>query len=617
MSNQTNSTRSGEQDFWFLDKYPKEIDLDGLILTASDGALFGDGVELGNTALWSNYPVLPADDTNRTIFFGLDRLRDIGGYLYWNDNLLAEAGVVPDVGDWSLYPALQDVDLVSYGLNFNGHILTADTTKLYFNGTDVVLAWASRPALEDVYMNSHHIQDCTDVNCINVISQDVLTIDGKTQALIKSQDAVNLICGELLSDPENVNTMNLITQYGEKTEINITAGGGTPLAGAGGTIRITAQAGSIGTAVGVGGSIELLALSSAADTSLTSKISMNAASIISSAGALPTIGSVAGYNYIFGNAGVNIMCDIIGSVIPNFLGTVYIYGRNGVAIPGNGGLTPPDGGLFVTHIFPYSNGISRPDLIVSGLYNAKVRLQDVSEFSGSGCTMNGISSLSSTTTDSGTLSVRTTLSIGLGLTDTGIINMGGTSLTPSQINLGTTGSITGVTSINGAPYTVGAEWSTYPANGDVDMATHDITNCTTISTANVDLGGLVLTPNGDSSRIQTVNGECAYISDRPQIFRVPAFLTVTLDDSMYGSTYIMYTATPTTFVFFQGTVSPDFYINVKNGSFSTGGGSDLIVKINNVVVNSPNPTLYMATPSTSSNMCVLTYADVSNGWYLF
>jgi len=93
---------------------------------------------------------------------------------------------------------------------------------------------------------------------------------------------------------------------------------------------VTYSAGS--TTVANGGVITLTATSPIAlPYTLTSAIKLSAASIVSYAGAISPYGSLAGYNFVQGLGGVNIVAGGVPT-LPNTLGTVYIYGANGTSV---------------------------------------------------------------------------------------------------------------------------------------------------------------------------------------------------------------------------------------------------------------------------------------------
>jgi hypothetical protein len=158
------------------------------------------------------------------------------------------------------------------------------------------------------------------------------------------------------SDVGNNATVNLVASNGNRGQINLTANPG--FAGVQGEVNITANGGSIG-GVGLGGLITMTANTPIGLSNLTSAIRFSAAGINSYAGAIPSIASLAGYNFIYGTLGVNIAAGL-PSVFPNAGGTVYIYGTNGVEIPSD---------AYMKNIYPYWDGITTPpDLNIEGRY---------------------------------------------------------------------------------------------------------------------------------------------------------------------------------------------------------------------------------------------------------
>jgi hypothetical protein len=119
---------------------------------------------------------------------------------------------------------------------------------------------------------------------------------------------------------------------GNRGEISMTAGPG--LAGIRGEINLTANGGTVpGTGIGNGGIVNITANSAPfALSNLTSAINLSAAGINSYAGAIPAVGSLLGYNFIYGTLGVNICAGLPPGALPNFPGTTYIYGTTGVEI---------------------------------------------------------------------------------------------------------------------------------------------------------------------------------------------------------------------------------------------------------------------------------------------
>lgn len=218
-----------------------------------------------------------------------------------------------------------------------------------------------------------------------------------------------------------VPTVNILATGGAGGAVNITADNG--YAGtAYGHVSIVANGGTTGE-VATGGLVEITANTPVgAVPTLSGAIKLSSAGINSYAGAIPSIGSLTGYNFIYGNAGVNI-CAGTPSLLPNTGVTTYLYGANGIELNSD---------VYTTSIQPFWNGITsnvEPLLIkgrpaVFGFHSeGVVVLENVS-------TINGVP-------PGGGASWVGTATSALDMSNYGITNIS---------------SLTGVSSINGAVY---------------------------------------------------------------------------------------------------------------------------------------------------------------------
>ena len=151
--------------------------------------------------------------------------------------------------------------------------------------------------------------------------------------------------------------INLNAQNGKYGIITLNAGAGYTYLGVGspvgGSVVINAQGGSA-QGIAFGGTIALNAYSGTGTLSnATSKITMNAAGILSWAGVGVPVGSVAGYNYLHGDATVSITAGSITAGVPP-VGTVYLYAGNGTVV---------QNGLYTDTISPRNYG---GDLYIQG-----------------------------------------------------------------------------------------------------------------------------------------------------------------------------------------------------------------------------------------------------------
>ena len=286
--------------------------------------------------------------------------------------------------------------------------------------------------------------------------------------------------------------------------------------GKGGNINLTADAGSVtisGTTYGVGGQISLTANSPLTlPYNLTSAIKLSAASILSYAGAVSPVGSLAGYNYIQGTLGVNIVAGSASSV-PNTAGTIYLYGANGTKIQNalyvDSIINYPGGNL---NIHPSGGAVDMTGVQFIGMGSASNENRSYPVIRGDGSSsLYGFNSVSANTIDGTThtgtnLNGFTNLNNSFGgdgggfgdLTLTayktaGIITPTYRNITlnsSSNINLNTSNS--GQVLVNGVPISGASAWSTYPATQNVDFSNFALLNVANID--GVTFSNLVETP---------------------------------------------------------------------------------------------------------------------------
>jgi hypothetical protein len=222
--------------------------------------------------------------------------------------------------------------------------------------------------------------------------------------------------------------INLTAENGLGGNIVLNSNGGFSVAGQQvgfGAITLNAL-GASNQAFGLGGKIDLNAYSAAAGEygGFTSRVSASAATIALSAGAAPTLPGLAGSMNIFGNGAVSIVSSIVPPVLPQIPETIYMYGLLGVRMESPAGIQMLSD-TYMGNVYPIAGG----DLVLQGrsLPDGYVRVED--------CT---------------------------------------------NIDMVGTGAITGVQTINGVAYPppVGdvADWATFPAIQNVDMAAFKITN---------------------------------------------------------------------------------------------------------------------------------------------
>ena len=289
--------------------------------------------------------------------------------------------------------------------NLDGNILTTDTGtggELLLNGIPIATTsnisslteWSFYPAISTIDCSTHNLIDVGDIvgksGDMNLSNVGTITFDiAGSRALVNlstingapyvpgSSGPSNQISGITTLDIADAGASpspaiaTITAQNGTYGKVDITANAG--FGGlSGGNISLTANGGS-GTA-GLFGQIDIVANQGVASGTttggkinitansgfsggLTSAVNINAGGITSQAGYTTPVGSVAGYNFIGGNSGVNI-CGGFPSIIPNVPGTTYLYGTTGVEIGSD---------TYLTKILPYQYGlVNAEDIMIAG-----------------------------------------------------------------------------------------------------------------------------------------------------------------------------------------------------------------------------------------------------------
>lgn len=192
----------------------------------------------------------------------------------------------PSLSNWSPYPATTDVDMSNFNI--------VNAPGLANSGGTVTIAGSN-------------ISN-TAVNKINLTADRGVDVLGNAE-------------------------VNLLAQNGNHGAISLTANGGYNN-GINGEVNITANGSTLGSFT-QGGLINITANTPVSSNyTFTSAIKMGASSILSYAGSFSSYLSLAGYNYTWGQGGVNITCSPTppSIAIPNTAGTVFISGYAGTKI---------------------------------------------------------------------------------------------------------------------------------------------------------------------------------------------------------------------------------------------------------------------------------------------
>lgn len=433
------------------------ITIDGtppIVLSNDAGRLVVDGQDLASG--WSAFPTL----SNTIAFDAHNNLSNVGGNLYFNDELLALAGSISNVSDWALYPAIGDVDLQSNNLIMKGGVVLSNTgSNLYF-GSNLLNAsdWSTLPAIQPVDVAGNVISNVSTISGQTGTSN--LTLTSSSNLVFEASNAIRQtadiiqITGDAGLNPLDTGIVTIKGQGGNGGRINLTAESST-LTGLNGRIVLTANGGSIG-GYGFGGEIDLTATTPLGLSNLTSAIKLSAEGINSYAGVTSSLGSTFGYNYVHGDIGVNITAGA-GSIIPNFTGTIYLKGTNGTEV---------QNGLYADHIYPYSDTLTFPNLRITGntLTGADVEISNVVKLDGDNCVMTGISN--ATITNISGLST---------INGSPVPNLANWSSFPALTDVNMSNhSITNLLNVNGSPYDFVSNWANYQALSNVDVNNYDV-----------------------------------------------------------------------------------------------------------------------------------------------
>jgi len=322
---------------------------------------------------------------------------------------------ISSLQDWSFYPAIQTVDMNTFGLSnvgninsqniFNALNIQSDT----FSGLTSITAPAATitngrfTSLSTTNLQVSAINNSSNITVnqgltatsltapsLSTINLSTATINGQsvisgsnwsqypaTQTVnlqgnglsnsgnltINTTSNTTINTGEFFMTADgglniaSITNVDITAQNGNRGQINLVANSGNNN-GVAGQIFLTANGGQVG-GVGTGGTIELTANTPLGFSNLTSKITLNASGINSYAGSIPALASAYGYNFIYGQNGVYIASGLPPG-LPNVPGTTYIYGTLGIEMPSD---------AYMKNIYPYFDGITTPpDINITGRY---------------------------------------------------------------------------------------------------------------------------------------------------------------------------------------------------------------------------------------------------------
>jgi hypothetical protein len=399
-----------------------------LVLTNTGGVFTQNGIPDIPTSLWSTTPAT----SNRIYMDSSHILSNVGSNLYFNGTLLADAGALPNIGDWSLYPQLSNINGNAYsisnssGYSGTGNITTTGGNITTSSGT-VSGVTGTFPTVNTAQINGTGTFGNLGITSANEIIVNANAIENNAESISFDVDGgVNII---------NYADFEVNTSNGNRGRINMTAGPGFSN-GVFGEMNLTANGGllpSIGgsPSYATGGLINITATTPVATVlTSTSAIKLSASSVLSYAGSVSPVFSTAGYNYVYGQVGVNIICSSSPPAIPSLPLSIYMYSDNQTRI---------------------SNGLRTDTITNIGSPTGVLAIQSTGV--GSYVTLSNIRSIagSSPATISGFSNITTT-------------------------NLD-------VTSINNNTYSATSNWAQFPATQNVNLSNFQISNCVGLSSS--------------------------------------------------------------------------------------------------------------------------------------
>jgi hypothetical protein len=368
-------------------------------------------------------------------------------------------GTGGDVSQWSTFAAVSALDISGQTVS-NVESLEIDTAggapvtlssnaggQLLVNGSQVFTGVSGDVSQWATFLAS---------TAVDMDFQDII----RTGNIMGKQISIT---GDNAADLTNKGIVNITGQNGLQGEVNIVANPGAFGQSVGGNVSITANGGVLGP-VTFGGLVTIDANTGSPGSygSATSAIKMSAAGINLYSGAIPSVGSLAGYTFISSTLGTNI-CSGLPPLLPNIPLTTYVYGTGGVGLEaGIGAEVEVKNSDFATlAIKPRTSVlVNFGDLAISGRSNIVQPNQYV--------TLDMVKSIA--------------------------------------FDPATAASISNVATINGAAYPPPADlptaWSAYPALQAVEYDTFGINNagaigCTSVTGTGSITGGTLTTTSGN------------------------------------------------------------------------------------------------------------------------
>jgi len=257
---------------------------------------------------------------------------NVGSNLYFAGTLLADAGALPNIGDWALYPQLSNINGNGYSIsNSTGYSGTGNITTTSGNITtssgNVTGASGTFPTLGTTQINGTGT-----LGALGITSGNQITISNTRLSNTSTVDTRFII-----DSGANIgNTADFVVEAkrGNRGRILMTADGGFSN-GLYGEINLTANGAST-SVEGFHTQREVHQHHSKHSSSnkqyfnVRNQIIRKFRAVLRRKYKSNVFNN--GYNYVYGQIGVNIVCSATPPVIPSLVNSVYIYSGSGTRI---------------------------------------------------------------------------------------------------------------------------------------------------------------------------------------------------------------------------------------------------------------------------------------------
>lgn len=340
------------------------VDIDGQILTATPTDLLLNGIPIATASSlssiqdWSLYPAISTLDMNSNNIITAGNISSTGiqaGNALFG-NLVAINAMFISSYTSTISASVFYADVGNFStLNVSDHLSAPSIICSSIKTTDVSAATIEVSTLTAGNLNVSSIgvsslnwaQYAAQTN-VNMAGNSLLNVSSiispSTIEIVSQQRDINIMADDVLRQTASLmsigvdggasilanGAVRIGAANGAYGEISLKADPG--FANLGGKVNIDAIGGITPLGVAYGGEVNINATTGTfTSLAFTSAVNLNAAGINIYAGATNALGSVAGYDFIHGDLGVNITAGV-PPLLPNDPATLYLFGTNGVLV---------------------------------------------------------------------------------------------------------------------------------------------------------------------------------------------------------------------------------------------------------------------------------------------